>query len=86
MSYYSIEGYEFAFKCPRQWEQLKKTDKDDKRFCYACERAVYLCDDPLLLELHAKAGHCVAVLDTRTTFHVGRVSVQYGPTTRQRDY
>ena len=80
MSYYSIEGCEFAFKCPRQWEQLTKTDKDDKRFCYTCERPVYLCDDPLLLELHARVGHCVAVPDsTRKTFYLGNVSIEYAP-------
>ena len=81
MSYRPIEGCEFAFKCTREWNQLTKTDTDDKRFCFACERTVHLCDASLLLDLHVKASHCVAVPHpTRKTFYVGSPTVEYHAT------
>jgi hypothetical protein len=75
MSRYSIEDCEFKFKCPRTWEQLSATDDDDKRYCGSCERVVHRCDHPMLIELHAKADHCVAVLDRASkAFEVGHAS------------
>jgi len=86
MSRYAIEGCEFAFKCPRQWEQLAETDTEDKRYCVSCERTVHLCDDPLLFELHAKAGHCVAVPDpARKRLYLGAPATEYHPTPLDRD-
>ena len=33
--YRPIEGCEFAFTCPLEWERLNKTDGDDKREYHA---------------------------------------------------
>ncbi len=62
-AYFSIEGCNFVFKCPRNWESLEQTDKEDKRHCFHCDRDVHRVDNAMLFKLHAKAGHCVALPD-----------------------
>ena len=85
-SHFSIEGCEFAFRCPRRWEQLAETAEDDQRYCVSCKRIVYRCDNPSLLEVHAKAGHCVAVPDrTGDGLSVGNLSMEYGASKLKRD-
>ncbi len=77
--YFTIKNCEFAFKCPRTWERLAATDKDDERHCTSCERLVYLCVDDLTLARHVKAGHCVAVEDSTKVggLVIGQVSSEY---------
>ena len=70
--YFSIKSCEFALKCPRAWERLDLTGKDDERHCASCERLVYLCVDDVSLTRHVDAGHCVAVEDP---IHAGRMVV-----------
>lgn len=60
---FTIENCEFSFKCPRHWEDLESTDKEDKRYCINCEREVFLVESKILFEAHARLGHCVAVHD-----------------------
>ena len=62
-NYFTIKNCEFAFKCPRVWERLALTGKDDERHCTSCEKVVYLCVDDESLTQHVEAGHCVAVED-----------------------
>jgi hypothetical protein len=33
------------------------------RHCWACEREVFLVENEVMFEAHARLGHCVAVLD-----------------------
>ena len=61
--YFNIKNCEFAFKCPRAWERLGLTGKDDERHCPSCEKLVYLCVDDESFARHVEAGHCVAVED-----------------------
>lgn len=77
--YYSIKNCEFAFKCPRVWERLDATDKEDERHCTSCEKLVYICADDLTLARHVKAGHCVAVEDSTKvgSLVIGRISSEY---------
>ena len=77
--YYSIKNCEFAFKCPRVWERLDATDKEDVRHCTSCEKLVYLCVDDLTLACHVKAGHCVVVEDSTKVggLVIGQVSSDY---------
>ena len=78
-NYFSIKNCEFAFKCPRVWERLDTTDKDDERYCTSCEKPVYLCIDDFTLARHVRAGHCVAVEDSTKVGGVviGQVSSGY---------
>jgi len=50
---------------PARVEQLQPTEMYDVKWCEMCLRKVHLCDDDFLLELHAKAGNCLAVFDRR---------------------
>jgi uncharacterized protein (TIGR02996 family) len=51
----------FAFECPKQWDQLKPTDKDGVRYCEMCQKNVYFCKTVRDARNHAWEGHCVAV-------------------------
>ena len=31
-----IRNCEFKFKCPKQWEALELTDREDQRHCHEC--------------------------------------------------
>ncbi len=56
----------FAFRCPRQWENLKVTGKSRERYCETCDKSVYYCSSIEVARAHARHGHCVAVsLDVR---------------------
>lgn len=51
----------FAFKCPKQWEQLQATADNAVRYCSGCKKLVYYCDTLDDAQDHARQGHCVAV-------------------------
>ena len=77
--YFSIKNCDFAFKCPRDWQYLGATGKEDERYCTSCEKPVYLCIDDSTLARHVRAGHCVAVEDSTKVGGVviGQVSTGY---------
>ena len=52
---------EFSFKCPRSWDRLAATERDDIRYCSACERDVHLALTQEDFRRHAEEGHCLAV-------------------------
>ena len=52
---------EFAYECPKQWADLKATDRPTVRSCDACQQNVYFCESVVEARDHAEQGHCVAV-------------------------
>jgi hypothetical protein len=52
----------FAFKCDRQWEQLKHTSQDGIRFCGECQKEVYFCTDAYELSNAVALNRCVAIV------------------------
>ena len=81
--YFTIKNCEFAFKCPRVWERLALTGKDDERHCESCKKVVYLCVGDESLTQHVEAGHCVAVEDPihADKLTIGQVACGYSPGT-----
>jgi uncharacterized protein (TIGR02996 family) len=55
---------EFSFECPKQWEQIQKTDDARIRTCESCGRDVFFCDTISQAHQLASRGECVA-LDSR---------------------
>jgi len=51
----------FEFKCPKQWENLKRTDSVTVRHCEACKESVHYCETLSEAQAHARSGHCVAL-------------------------
>jgi uncharacterized protein (TIGR02996 family) len=57
-----IEGcVQFAYACPKQWDQLARTADPLARFCGTCQQNVYHCSSVAQARRHAARGHCVAV-------------------------
>ena len=53
---------QFAFLCPKKWEQLRADDADHSiRFCSECQKTVHYCDSLESARQHARAGMCVAI-------------------------
>ena len=79
--YFTIKNCEFTFKCPRMWERLDTTDRDDKRYCESCEKPVFLCLDDATLARHVEAGHCVAISDPAIegAYEIGKIESAYNP-------
>jgi hypothetical protein len=51
---------DFAFKCPKQWENLNLLDHPDQRFCDSCNRKVFFVHTRQQLAVYQKQGHCIA--------------------------
>jgi hypothetical protein len=51
---------DFAFKCPKKWENLAILDDPEKRFCSSCEREVFFITTRSELRIYRKLGRCVA--------------------------
>jgi len=51
----------FKFRCPKQWQNLARTDDSQVRFCAGCRKNVYYCVTIAEARNHASRGHCVAV-------------------------
>jgi len=51
----------FTFVCEKRWETLPPTENSRERHCNACDSRVYHCATVPEAELHARAGHCIAV-------------------------
>ena len=58
-----IRNCEFAFKCPKRWQELTSIDGGDLeiRFCSKCEQKVYRCTTDAEIALAIKANRCVAI-------------------------
>jgi uncharacterized protein (TIGR02996 family) len=55
----------FDFVCPKQWGGLAPTEREDVRFCGACNKHVHYCVSVPEARNHAARGECVA-LDLRS--------------------
>ena len=53
--------YEFGYKCPLEWKNLKKTKDSKVRFCDECHKNVYRCRTGEDMDKHIQLNHCVAV-------------------------
>jgi hypothetical protein len=53
----------FRFKCPKRWYALEATEFVAVRHCNECDQDVFLCRTKSELQVHAKAGHCVALAE-----------------------
>jgi len=51
----------FAFKCPKRWENLKKTGSSRVRYCEDCEQPVYYAQTPEEVHEHAMQHRCIAI-------------------------
>jgi hypothetical protein len=56
----------FGFRCPKQWDDLKPTDKATVRYCDHCEENVYSCNTQRELIDAMKKNHCVAIMALKT--------------------
>jgi uncharacterized protein (TIGR02996 family) len=57
-----IEGCPlFELRCPRRWDALAPTAREDVRHCGACARDVYYFESVDEAREAARAGHCVAI-------------------------
>jgi uncharacterized protein (TIGR02996 family) len=54
----------FAYECPKQWQNLQRTENDAVRFCEVCQKQVYYCTTLGEARQRAGCGECVAI-DTR---------------------
>lgn len=48
------------YVCPKTWESLSLTARDDVRFCGHCSKKVYLCASQEEVDSAAELGRCVA--------------------------
>jgi uncharacterized protein (TIGR02996 family) len=57
-----IEGCpSFAFRCPRRWDALARTEREDVRHCGTCRKHVHYFESVDAARAAARAGHCVAI-------------------------
>ncbi|MBC8311195.1 MAG: hypothetical protein H8E72_02730 [Candidatus Marinimicrobia bacterium] len=56
--------YQFEYKCPLEWKNLKKTKDSKVRFCDECNKDVYRCRAKEDLDKHIELNHCIAVNDS----------------------
>lgn len=57
----AIRNCEFRFKCPKDWDALEPTDRDDERYCNECNQIVYFSKTGKQLMAAIKEDRCVAV-------------------------
>ena len=53
----------FELKCPKLWDDLKKTNDKDVKFCNSCKKNVYKTTSFGELFQLARDGKCVAYFD-----------------------
>jgi hypothetical protein len=51
----------FKFQCPKKWEELKRTESKDIKFCDHCSQNVYFAESQSQFEKIAAEGKCVAI-------------------------
>ncbi len=56
-----IQQCEFAYQCPKTWENLLETNVETVRYCDSCERNVFLSASVDEAYHNAEQGHCVAI-------------------------
>lgn len=56
-----IRNCQFAFQCPRSWDELEPMKNPAQRHCTACMQTVYLCRTPAELMAAIRKDWCVAV-------------------------
>jgi len=56
-----IRNCEFAFKCDAVWENLEQKRNKKIRFCHACSKNVYFCEDDDELRQKIVQNKCVAI-------------------------
>lgn len=61
MSRHTLRNCPFAFRCTKQWLELKQTDSDKLRFCDDCQQPVYLCETDEELTEAIIQNRCVAI-------------------------
>jgi uncharacterized protein (TIGR02996 family) len=54
-------GVAFELACPKSWDKLARTVREDVRFCTACESEVHYAASIAEARHHASMGRCVAV-------------------------
>lgn len=54
---------QFRFKCPKRWYDLDSTTDRTIRHCNECGQDVFLCRTRHEMQIHAKAGNCVALAE-----------------------
>ena len=72
-----VDAPQFDFRCPKDWGSLASTDREDVRYCNACEKRVYYCTNVPEARGHASRGECVA-LDLRAMRWPSDVQPPYG--------
>jgi uncharacterized protein (TIGR02996 family) len=60
----------FEVVCPKTWDKLTPTEREDVRFCGACRSNVHFCATVADARVHAQRGACVA-LDLSVIRHPG---------------
>lgn len=58
------------FVCPKTWESLSVTARDDIRYCDHCKKKVYLCASQEEVDSAAELGKCVAFDSVKAAAHV----------------
>lgn len=56
-----VRNCQFAFKCPKNWEQLAPTFSASVRHCSTCAQEVFLCRTDKELAESIRLNRCVAV-------------------------
>ncbi|MDH5178178.1 MAG: hypothetical protein OEZ39_00805 [Gammaproteobacteria bacterium] len=68
---------EWAFKCPKNWDELTHTENENIRYCQVCDNNVYFANDAGQLDKLASEGKCTAFEHsqhgTRTGIVMGKV-------------
>jgi len=57
----AIRNCRFAFKCNKQWADLRETRFSKVRFCVDCQRDVFLCTTDGELREAVRLNRCVAL-------------------------
>ena len=71
LNFLTIENCIFEFKCPKKWGELLSIEKTTTvKFCSACERPVFLCENDEDLRRHVTKGDCVCVISTKSEHHL----------------
>jgi hypothetical protein len=54
-----LKNCEMEFECPLLWDNLEKTNKENKRYCSECKEKVYHCKTETELKKYTEKGKCV---------------------------
>lgn len=54
-------GVQFEVQCPKNWDDLERTERPDERWCKSCKKRVYYANTIPAARRLAIAGQCVSV-------------------------